>query len=153
IFEVELDLPEVRMGSLGGGGRYDDLTGMFGMADLPGVGVSFGAARIYDVLEQLDRFPKELQLAPRVLFVAFDAHTFDLAFRMLTDVRAAGVAADIYPEPAKLKKQMRYADAIDVPFVALCGEEEAQRGGITLKDMRSGEQQFYTVQELIDHLT
>ncbi|MDX1477464.1 MAG: HisS family protein, partial [Saprospiraceae bacterium] len=152
IFEVDLDLPEVQMGSLGGGGRYDDLTGMFGMPDLPGVGVSFGAARIYDVLEQLGKFPETLELAPRVLFIAFDHKTFQLAFEALTDVRAAGIRADQYPEPTKLKKQMRYADAIGVPYVALCGEEEANRGGFTLKDMQSGQQEFCTVPELIDRI-
>jgi len=152
IFEVVLDpeqLPAVRMGSLGGGGRYDDLTGVFGLKDLPGVGVSFGAERIYDVLEELDRFEEVDTDTLQLLLIAFDEKTHAHAFQLLNRLRGEGVVAELYPEPVKLKKQMKYADARGVPHVVLIGEEEMGSGQLSLKNMQSGEQEKVSFEELI----
>lgn len=147
IFEVKTN--EVLMGSIGGGGRYDDLTGMFGLKDLTGVGISFGADRIYDVLEELDLFPASSSSATKVLIVNFgeeiEQHTLPLLYRL----REAGVAAELYPIPAKLKKQMGYADGKKIPYVLLMGEEEIVSGAYSVKDMASGTQQKLSVDELI----
>ncbi|MCB0606820.1 MAG: histidine--tRNA ligase, partial [Lewinella sp.] len=138
IFEVQA--LGVQMGSIGGGGRYDDLTGIFGLPNVSGVGVSFGAERIYDVMEELNLFPADNPASLKVLFMAFDEATHRYAFRCLTQLRAAGINADIYPEPGKLKKQMKYANDRQVPYVILVGEDEMQTGKLALKDMASGEQ-------------
>ena len=151
IFEVQG--LEAQMGSLGGGGRYDDLTSIFGLPNVSGVGVSFGAERIYDVMEELGRFPASLSEDLTVLFIAFDEATHRYAFRCLSQARQAGIAADLYPEPAKLKKQMKYANDRKVPFVALIGEEEMAEGRLTLKNMESGEQSRLTMEELLSALS
>ena len=140
-------------GSIGGGGRYDDLTGIFGMPDVPGVGVSFGAARIYDALEQLNLFPDAIGAAPRVLFLSLDDESLEHAFSLVTDVRQAGIAADIYPEAVKLKKQMKYADGLDVPFVVIIGESERNERVYSLKNMVTGDQQSVGLQEMIAALS
>jgi histidyl-tRNA synthetase len=153
IFEVVLDadrLPDIRMGSLGGGGRYDDLTGVFGLKNLPGVGVSFGAERIYDVLEELDRFQEVDSATLQLLIIAFDDRSHAYAFPLLNRLREEGVVAELYPEPVKLKKQMKYADARGVPFVVLIGEEEMASGKLSLKNMQSGDQEKVSVDELMD---
>ncbi len=128
------------MGSIGGGGRYADLTGVFGMPGLSGVGISFGADRIYDVLESLDRFPGTLAETVRVLFAAFDEATHAYAFECVSKLRAAGVPAELYPEPGKLKKQFEYAAKRNIPYVAFAGETEMQTGTVTVKNQLTGEQ-------------
>jgi len=143
IFEVKLDTdayPGFSMGSIGGGGRYDNLTGVFGMPGISGVGVSFGAERIYDVMEELDLFPGNVDQDIRLLFVAMDDESHRFAFGIATGLREQGIPCDVYPEPAKMKKQMSYANARNVPFVAIIGETERQSGSVTLKSMISGEQ-------------
>lgn len=152
IFEVEANkatYPKLRMGSIGGGGRYADLTGVFGMKGMSGVGVSFGAARIYDVMEELDLFPKDSTNQIAILFVSFDDVSHKYAFKCLTQLRTAGINGDIYPEPTKMKKQMKYANNRNVPFVALVGSNEVENGVVTLKDMVAGTQSTYNVEELI----
>lgn len=138
IFEVKTN--EVQMGSIGGGGRYDDLTGMFGLKNLTGVGVSFGADRIYDVLEELNLFPTQSANATKVLISNLDKSLEKHTLPLVYSLRAKGIAAEMYPEPAKLKKQMSYANSKGIPFVWLVGEEEVQSNHITVKDMESGEQ-------------
>ncbi len=147
IFEVAAK--NVRMGSIGGGGRYADLTGVFGMPGLSGVGISFGADRIYDVLEEAKLFPETLAESLRVLFVSFDEATFEFAFQCLTKLRAAGVAAELYPEPGKLKKQLEYANKRGVPFVVVVGESEMTSGNLTVKNMKTGEQSAMDLAKLV----
>lgn len=151
IFEVKTN--EVAMGSIGGGGRYDDLTGMFGLKDLTGVGISFGADRIYDVLEELGLFPETAAQGTRVLISNFDEAAELYALPLLQQLRAAGIAAELYPAAAKLKKQLGYADSKNIPFVVLIGTDEMQNGLLTLKDMKSGEQQQLGVASLIEKLS
>ena len=139
IFEVKTN--EAAMGSIGGGGRYDDLTGMFGLNGLTGVGISFGADRIYDVLEELKLFPDTAVAGTKVLFSNFDQEAEIYALPLLQQLRDAGIAAELYPAAAKLKKQMSYADAKNIPFVILIGSDEMQSGLLTLKDMQSGTQE------------
>lgn len=150
IFEVQAK--GVEMGSIGGGGRYDNLTGVFGLEGVSGVGVSFGADRIYIVLEELDLFPPNTAGSLRLLFVAFDEAAHRYAFQCLGQVRAAGINAELYPEPAKLKKQMNYANNRGVSFVALIGDEEMATGQVTLKNMETGEQERLTLEEAIVRL-
>ncbi|TYR35031.1 histidine--tRNA ligase [Sphingobacterium phlebotomi] len=151
IFEVKTN--EVSMGSIGGGGRYDDLTGMFGLKDLTGVGISFGADRIYDVLEELELFPVSSSVSTQVLIVNFGEETYGHTLPLLYNLREAGVAAELYPAPAKLKKQMGYADGKQIPYVLLMGEEEIASGAYSLKDMVSGEQQKFSLEQLVAFLT
>ncbi len=147
IFEVQAK--NVQMGSIGGGGRYDDLTGIFGLKGVSGVGVSFGAERIYDVMEELQLFPSDAASSLQILFVAFDAATHRFAFQCLQSVRAAGIHAELYPDPGNLKKQMKYANSRQVPYVALIGEAEMTNGQLTLKDMHTGEQASLTLTDII----
>jgi histidyl-tRNA synthetase len=140
----------VRMGSIGGGGRYDDLTGIFGMKGLSGVGVSFGFDRIYDVLVELGRFPADaVATITQVLFVAMDAPSRLYAYQCLLTARKAGVYAQIYPDVDKIAKQMKYADAMGIPFVAICGETERLANTVMLKNMTTGEQQLVDVTALV----
>lgn len=150
IFEVKTN--EVAMGSIGGGGRYDDLTGMFGLKDLTGVGISFGADRIYDVLEELNLFPTSAQQGTKVLISNFDENAELYALPILQQLRTENIATELYPTSAKLKKQMGYADAKNIPYVILIGDEEMQNGLLTLKDMASGEQQKLSLMEIIEHI-
>lgn len=150
IFEVKTN--EVAMGSIGGGGRYDDLTGMFGLKDLTGVGVSFGADRIYDVLEELDLYPKHAVASTKLLIVNFDQALESYTLPLLQKLRAENIAVELYPAAVKLKKQMSYADAKAIPYVLLIGEEEAESGLLSLKDMHSGEQTKLSQAELIERL-
>lgn len=150
IFEVKTN--EVAMGSIGGGGRYDDLTGMFGLKDLTGVGVSFGADRIYDVLEELNLFPESAASSTQLLIVNFDAEGEAYALPILAKLRAEGIAVELYPAAVKLKKQMSYADNKGIPHVLLIGEEEIRSGQLSIKDMKTGEQQGLTLDELIKFL-
>ncbi len=148
IFEVVTD--QIKIGSLGGGGRYDDLTGVFGLKGVSGVGVSFGAARIYDVMQELELFPDTFQSGLKMLLIAFDDTTHQYAFKCLNHLRQAGINADLYPTPAKLKKQMKYANDRNVPYVILIGEEEMSSGLLSLKNMTSGEQQKLSLEKIIE---
>lgn len=150
IFEVKTN--EVAMGSIGGGGRYDDLTGMFGLKDLTGVGISFGADRIYDVLQELNLFPESAAAGTKVLISNFDDAAEKYALPLLQEFRKANIAAELYPSSAKLKKQMSYADDKRIPYVILIGSEEIQSGILTLKDMQSGHQKKLTAQAIIESL-
>lgn len=150
IFEVQAK--GVQMGSIGGGGRYDDLTGIFGLKGVSGVGVSFGAERIYDVMEELQLFPADAASSLQVLFVAFDEKTHYYAFQCLNKVRAAGINSEIYPDPGSLKKQMKYANNRNVPYVVLVGDEEMASGQLSLKNMASGEQEKLSLEQIINHL-
>ncbi len=148
---LEVKTNEVVMGSIGGGGRYDDLTGMFGLAGLTGVGISFGADRIYDVLEELNLFPEDTEEGTKVLISNFDLVAEKYSLPLLQRLRVGGIAAEIYPTAAKLKKQMSYAHTKNIPFVILVGEEEIQKRQYTLKDMKSGDQQQLTESELLKY--
>jgi histidyl-tRNA synthetase len=150
IFEVKTN--EVAMGSIGGGGRYDDLTGMFGLKDLTGVGISFGADRIYDVLEELNLFPASAAQGTKVLISNFDEAAEIYALPILQQIRAKGIAAELYPSAAKLKKQMSYADGKNIPYVILIGGDEMESGLLTLKNMESGEQEKLDVNSIIEKL-
>ncbi len=151
IFEVKA--LDVQIGSITGGGRYDDLTGIFGLKNMSGVGISFGADRIFDVMQQLDLFPKQDNTATtRLLFVNFGEQEERYCLPLLKKLRAAGINTEIYPEAAKMKKQMGYADKKGIPFVAIVGENEMQRATVSLKDMASGEQTELRPEELIEKL-
>jgi len=155
IFEVKVDTEAYRgftMGSIGGGGRYDNLTGVFGLDGVSGVGVSFGAERIYDVMEELNLFPTEVQKDIDILFLALDDESHKFAFRQVSALRKAGIACDLYPEPAKLKKQMAYANARNVPYVGIIGESERLERVISLKNMVTGEQNNVNPDTLIQLL-
>ena len=147
IFEVKA--LDVQIGSITGGGRYDNLTGIFGMPGLSGVGISFGADRIYDVLNQLDLYPKDSVTTTQVLFINFGEKETAYCLPIINKVRAHGIRAELYPDAAKMKKQMSYANAKQIPYVALAGENEINAGQITLKNMETGEQQMLTPDELI----
>ena len=148
IFEVKA--LDVQIGSITGGGRYDNLTGIFGMPGLSGVGISFGADRIFDVLNQLDLYPKEAVNATQLLFVNFGQAEADFCLPILAKVRAAGISAEIYPDSAKMKKQMSYANAKQIPFVAIVGESEMAEGKVNLKNMTTGEQSMLSPDELVE---
>lgn len=148
IFEVKA--LDVQIGSITGGGRYDNLTGVFGMDGVSGVGISFGADRIFDVLNQLELYPEDSLLTTQLMFVNFGEKEEAYLLPLVASVRAAGIRTEIYPEPVKMKKQMGYADAKKIPFVALVGESEMTEGKINLKNMITGEQKPVRVQELIE---
>ena len=147
IFEVKA--LDVQIGSISGGGRYDNLTGVFGMSGMSGVGISFGADRIYDVLNQLDLYPKEAVNATQLLFVNFGEKEAAYCLPVLSAARDAGIRAEIYPDSAKMKKQMSYANDKNIPFVAIVGENEMNEGKLTLKNMATGEQSLVTPEELL----
>ena len=149
---IEVKANDVEIGSITGGGRYDNLTGVFGMPDVSGVGISFGADRIYDVLNALNLYPAEITSTTRVLFINFGEREAAFAMKCLDELRRAGIAAEIFPEAAKMKKQMEYANGLNVPFVAIIGEDELARGGMTLKNMDTGEQRFLTPSEAVEAL-
>ena len=147
IFEVKaLDTP---MGSITGGGRYDNLTGIFGMPGISGVGISFGADRIYDVLNTLDLYPKEITTNTQVLFINFGEKETEYCLPILSKARENGIRTELFPDSAKMKKQMSYANANNIPFVVLAGDNEMQSGVVTLKNMETGEQKQVTPDELI----
>ena len=148
IFEVKA--LDVQIGSITGGGRYDNLTGIFGMPGISGVGISFGVDRIYDVLNQLDAYPKEAIQTTQLLFINFGEKETAYCLPIVAQARAAGIRTEIFPDGAKMKKQMSYANAKQIPFVALAGENEMNEGKVTLKNMATGEQQMVTPAELIE---
>lgn len=151
IFEVKA--LDVQIGSITGGGRYDNLTGVFGMAGVSGVGISFGADRIFDVLNQLELYPKEAVNGTQLLFINFGEKEAAFSMNVLAGVRAAGIRAEIFPDSSKMKKQMSYANSKMIPFVALVGENEMNEGKVTLKNMETGEQKLVTPQELVSELS
>ena len=146
IFEVKA--LDAQIGSITGGGRYDNLTGIFGLPNVSGVGISFGADRIYDVLTELNLFPKTLQSITQILFAAFGDAELTYALKWAKELRQAGKAVEVYPEPAKMKKQMSYADAKQIPFVAIVGGDEMVQNKVMLKNMTTGEQKLVTLEEL-----
>ena len=150
IFEVKA--LDVQMGSITGGGRYDNLTGIFGLPGVSGVGISFGADRIYDVLTELGLFPKELQSATQVLFATFGTDELAYALKWAKELRAHNIAVEVYPEPTKMKKQMGYADDKQIPYVAIVGGNEMETNTVMLKEMSSGAQQQVTLEELVKSL-
>ncbi len=151
IFEVKA--LDVQIGSITGGGRYDNLTGIFGMPGLSGVGISFGADRIYDVLNQLDLYPKDSVTSTQVLFINFGEQETRYCLPIINKVRAQGVRAEMYPDAAKMKKQMSYANAKQIPFVVLAGESEMAAGKVTLKNMETGEQTLVTAEEIAERVS
>ena len=151
IFEVKA--LDYAIGSISGGGRYDDLTGIFGMPNLSGVGISFGADRIYDVMTGLGLFPEEVNFSTRVFLTNLGEKEQTVALGLLRQLRQAGIAAEIYPEPGKMKKQMEYANRRGIPYVVIIGSQELEAGIVTLKDMRSGEQRQVPIAEVVDALS
>jgi len=150
IFEVFCT--EFDFGALGGGGRYDNLTEMFGKKDVTGVGVSFGFERVYDILESLNRFPKNIKSAPKLLFLHFGEAEQEYAFEMLQKVRKTNITAEIYPDNAKFKKQMNYANGKGVEYICVIGSNEMESGKLTLKNMATGEQDSLTIEGIISLL-
>lgn len=149
---IEVKAADVVMGSLNGGGRYDNLTGLFGLPNLSGVGISFGLDRVYDVLDELNLFPSDAEQNVKLLFVSFDKTTYLHAFQLLQQARKKGISAELYPDSSKIKKQMQYANDRQIPFVAIVGEEEVTNNQITLKNMLEGSQSKVSIEELILHL-
>ena len=147
---IEVKAQDVVIGSITGGGRYDNLTGVFGLPGVSGVGISFGADRIYDVLNALNLYPEEAKDATQVMFTNFGAAEAGVSMKMLKELRNAGVRAEIYPDTAKMKKQMGYADALAIPFVVIVGETEMAQNKMMLKNMTTGEQALVTVDEAIE---
>jgi len=147
IFEVKVN--NVSIGSVGGGGRYDNLTGVFGLEGVSGVGFSFGVDRLYDVMEELGLFPEENLERTKVLITYFDSKGFTYGLNVLKQLRVAGISSELYPDDAKIKKQFTYADKKQIPFVVVIGENEIQSNQISLKDLHSGLQESLSVQDLI----
>ena len=151
IFEVSA--PEsVQMGSIGGGGRYDDLTGVFGLKDVSGVGISFGLDRIYLVLEELNLFPETITKSIDVLFINFGDAEALFCLKAIKELRQHGIHAELYPDAAKMKKQMNHANKREIPFVVLVGDKEMSSNNFTLKNMKTGEQSQIPIAELVDLL-
>lgn len=151
IFEIKAI--GVKMGSIGGGGRYDDLTGLFGVPDLPGVGISFGIDRIYDVMESLHVFPESLDTATKVLFFNLGEAESLQAFLLAQNLRQAGISCEIFPDAAKFDKQFRYADKKNIPFVVIIGSQELSEGNAVVKNIQSGEQKTFAFDKLAGFLT
>lgn len=149
---IEVKAQDVQIGSITGGGRYDNLTGVFGLPDVSGVGISFGADRIYDVLNALDLYPAETSSATTIIFTNFGTAEAAASMKMIKQLRAAGISAEIYPENTKMKKQMGYADALKVPFVAIVGETELAENKMMLKEMATGNQQLLSIEDAIKKL-
>jgi histidyl-tRNA synthetase len=150
IFEVKIN--NVAIGSVSGGGRYDNLTGVFGLPDVSGVGISFGVDRIYDAMEELSLFPKEAQATSTVMIAHFDDATLRYSLHVANKLRESGIATEVYPDVTKLKKQLDYANKKEIPFVIVIGSDEKESGVLTLKDMTKGEQEKLSVDEIISKL-
>lgn len=146
---LEVKALDVEMGSISGGGRYDNLTGVFGMDGLSGVGISFGADRIFDVLNTLDLYPADTIATTKVIFMNFGLKEAQYCLQLMTQLRSNGISCELYPEASKMKKQMTYANSKGIPFVAMVGESELSSGTISIKDMTSGEQKNYTIEEAV----
>ena len=150
---IEVKANDVQIGSITGGGRYDNLTGVFGLDGVSGVGISFGADRIFDVLNQLSLYPSEAQATTKLMFVNFGEKESAASLKYSKELRKAGISCEVYPENAKMKKQMGYANDNHIPFVAIVGENELEKGTIMLKDMQKGEQQELTIAGIITKLS
>jgi len=146
---IEVTANDVNIGSVCGGGRYDDLTGIFGLPDVSGVGVSFGADRIYDVLAELNLFPEEVMSSTDVMLVNFGEKEATYSLSILQQLQQSGIKSELYPDSAKMKKQMKYADQKGIKYVLLIGEEEMKSGVYSLKDMKTGEQTKGKLEEVI----
>ena len=146
---LEVKSNEVEIGSIAGGGRYADLTGVFGLKDVSGVGISFGAARIFDCLEELNRYPESTAAKLKILFLSFSEANHHYAFKQVNALRKAGIATDIYPSPVKFQKQMKYANKTKVPYVVIVGDEEMESGILSLKSMKEGTQEKLSIEEII----
>ncbi|HNW96822.1 MAG TPA: histidine--tRNA ligase [Bacteroidales bacterium] len=151
IFEVSAK--DVAMGSIAGGGRYDDLTGIFGLPNVSGVGISFGADRIYDVLNEMNLFPEEVSSTTKILFINFGAEEEKFCLPLIRQVREAGVSAELYPSSAKTKKQFDYANANNIPFVAIVGTDEMKENSVSIKNMKTGVQEKISVNDLINKIS
>ncbi len=149
---IEVEAADVNIGSICGGGRYDDLTGIFGLSNVSGVGISFGADRMYDVMQQLKLFPQDAVMPSSVLFVNFGEKEAMYCLELIQELHNAEIAAELYPDPAKLKKQLAYADARNIQLVALVGADEIKQSIVTLRNMLTGEQTKFTINELIEFL-
>lgn len=147
---IEVKAKDVQIGSITGGGRYDNLTGVFGVSGLSGVGISFGADRIYDVMNQIDLYPESITRTVDVLFVNFGEREAAQSMKYIKQLREVGISSELYPDQAKMKKQMGFADAEKIPFVAIVGETELEEGKIVLKDMKEGSQTTVTIEEIIE---
>lgn len=153
IFEVKVnDTRSTFTGSISGGGRYDDLTGMFGLPNMSGVGISYGADRIYDVMSELGLFPEETEVGTKVLFINFGEHEIKESMHLLSELRKAGIASEIYPDAAKMKKQMEYADKKKIAYVVMVGSNEIANNTAVLKNMTTGNQQEIKQDELVKHM-
>lgn len=146
---IEVKALDVQIGSITGGGRYDNLTGIFGLPNVSGVGISFGADRIFDVLNQLELYPEDSTQGTKVLFVNFGSAEEDYILPIISQLRGRGISAEIYPEAAKMKKQMSYADSNKIPYVVIVGEDEMRECKVTLKNMQSSDQQLLTIEECL----
>jgi histidyl-tRNA synthetase len=151
IFEVKA--MDVQIGSITGGGRYDNLTGIFGLPGVSGVGVSFGADRIYDVLTELNAYPATMADTTQLLFATFGDEELGMAIRWAAELRKAGINTEVYPSPTKMKKQMSYADGKKIPYVAIIGGDELAANSVMLKNMMTGEQQQVALPDLIHKMT
>jgi len=149
---IEVKALDANMGSISGGGRYDNLTGVFGLQGVSGVGVSFGADRIYDILQELNLFPDKTEASTKLLFVAFDSKGIEYALPIVRKIRKAGIPAEIYSEEAKIKKQMQYANDKNIPFVAIVGDDEMKANAVMLKDMTTGEQRLVAVEDIVKEI-
>ncbi|TVQ92920.1 MAG: histidine--tRNA ligase [Bacteroidetes bacterium] len=149
---IEVKANDVSIGSICGGGRYDDLTGIFGLPGVSGVGISFGADRIYDVMQELDLFPDELLAFSKVMIVNFGIDEQKFAQQLLTKLRGSDIGCEMYPEPVKMKKQMQYADKNNIPYVVLIGKDEMKTGKPALKNMKTGEQKNMGIEEIVSYL-
>jgi len=149
---IEVEAASVSIGSICGGGRYDDLTGIFGLPEISGVGISFGADRVYDVMSELNLFPEESSATSKVMFVNFGEEEEKFCLKLVQEIRKEGISAELYPDSVKMKKQMKYADQKSIPAVVLIGQDEIKTGLFTFKNMKSGEQQKINLQEIIEIL-
>jgi len=146
---IEVKANDVQIGSICGGGRYDNLTGIFGLPDVSGVGISFGADRIYDVLNQTALYPESIGSATDLLVINFGEEEQSYCLGLLQEIRKAGIKSELYPDSVKLKKQMNYANNQNIPYVLMVGEEEIRKGSYTLKDMKTGDQEEVSLEQLI----
>jgi histidyl-tRNA synthetase len=151
IFEVKAP-EEVKMGSIGGGGRYDDLTGLFGVPNIPGVGISFGVDRIYDVLEELNSFPQDVQVSTKALFFNMGEAESQFAFGIMQQLRSSGIACELYHEATKINKQFTYAERKNIPFVIIIGSKEMEEKNCAVKNLATGNQEIVALEKLADYL-
>ena len=149
---LEVNAKDIQIGSICGGGRYDDLTGIFGVSEISGIGISFGAERIYDVMYKLDLFPKDYGCTVKIMFVNFGGKEEKVCLNLLSEIRSKGIPAELYPEAAKLKKQMSYANNKNIPFVAIVGDSEMKENKVTVKNMETGKQGKMILNELVTKL-